>query len=263
MERYLIFFDIDGTLLDNDAGIVPQSTVRALAKAKENGHQLFLCTGRCRAIWPKEILDIGFDGMVAGCGTTVYYQGEKILHARLDQKLQREIAEDMVRYHVDGVLEGEDFCYFRKERFMPVVQYIYKENGMFSPNCQKIAAEEKELFFDKFTIWFDETCDIQGFKEKYEDRFEFIPRDPTFYEVVPREYSKATGIELLCERLGTDRAHTIGVGDSTNDLPMLTYTGISIAMGSGDPGIFDQVDYVTAGVADDGIEKALKHFHII
>mgnify|MGYP000552152825 CR=1 FL=1 len=63
--------------------------------------------------------------------------------------------------------------------------------------------------------------------------------------------------------LEIDRAHTVGIGDSTNDLPMLDFTGISIAMGSGNPDIFPSVDYVTAAVMEDGIEKALKHYQLI
>jgi hypothetical protein len=59
------------------------------------------------------------------------------------------------------------------------------------------------------------------------------------------------------------REATIGFGDSTNDLSMLSYTGISIAMGSGNPDIFSAVDYVTAPVMEDGIEKALKKYNVI
>ena len=74
MEQYMLFFDIDGTLLDEKEGIVPESTVRALHQAKKNGHLLFLCTGRCKSIWPKDILEIGFDGVVGGCGTNISYR---------------------------------------------------------------------------------------------------------------------------------------------------------------------------------------------
>jgi hypothetical protein len=44
---------------------------------------------------------------------------------------------------------------------------------------------------------------------------------------------------------------------------MLEYTGVSVAMGSGNPDIFSAVDYVTAPVMEDGIEKALKKYHLI
>ena len=88
MEPWLLFFDIDGTLLDNDTNRVPESTVKALKKAQAAGHKIFLCTGRCRVFIPKQVAEIGFDGMVAGCGTALYYEGQKKMHATLPQKLQ-------------------------------------------------------------------------------------------------------------------------------------------------------------------------------
>lgn len=262
MERHMIFFDIDGTLLDEKEGIVPESTVRALQQAKQAGHLIFICTGRCQAIWPKEILEIGFDGVVGGCGTNIYYHGEELLHAKLPPDLQREIADDLTVFHIDGVLEGQQASYFRRDYWMPVVQSVFEENGTFSPECQ-LFWEDAELDFDKMALWFDESSDMDAFKAKYEDHFDFILRDPTFYEVVPKGYSKATGIAFLCDHLGIPRQYTVGVGDSTNDLPMLDYTGISIAMGSGNPDIFPSVDFVTAPVMEDGIEKALKHYDLI
>lgn len=261
MKRYMLFFDIDGTLLDDETGVVPDSTVHAIHEARDRGHLLFLCTGRCQAIWPKQILEIGFDGVVGGCGTQILYHGKEIHHVTLDGKLQREIADDLQRFHIDGVLEGSKYSYFRKDIWMPVVQHIYEGNGAFSSECQK--CWEDELAFDKMALWFDGSSNMQAFKEKYENRFDFILRDPAFYEVVPKGCSKGNGIAMLCDYLKFNRRDTIGIGDSTNDLPMLEYTGISIAMGSGNPDIFPCVDYVTSPVMEDGIEKALRKYNII
>ena len=263
MNTHMIFFDIDGTLLDENTHIVPESTVRSLHRARENGHLIFICTGRCKNIWPKEVLDIGFDGIVGGCGTNIFYHGEELLHTSLDPALQREIADDLTRFHIDGVLEGKEKTYFRQDYWMPVVQGIHKENGVFSAQCQLFWEREERLEFDKMALWFDESSDMMSFKEKYEDRFDFILRDPTFYEIVPKGYSKATGTEFLCRHLGIKKEDTMGFGDSTNDLPMLEYTGISVAMGDGNPDIFPVVDYVTAPVMEDGIEKALKKYGMI
>lgn len=260
---YFLFFDIDGTLVDEKLDIVPESAVYALQKAKENGHKIFICTGRCKAIWPPNVLNIGFDGVIGGCGTHIYYHGEELLHATLERELQMEIAEDMMKYHIDGVLEGPEESYFRKDLWIPVVKNIYKSNGTFSAKSNLFLEDVKGLNFDKMALWHDETSDMASFKAKYESRFDFIERDPTFYEIVPKGYSKATGIEFLCKYLNQSREYTIGVGDSTNDLSMLDYVQISIAMGSGNPEIFPYVDYVTAPVMEDGIEKALKKYQLI
>ena len=279
-DKYLIFFDIDGTIIDNDEQVIPDSTIRTIRELRERGHICMICTGRCKDIWPKEILDIGFDGVVGGCGTHIIYHGEELLHATLPQELQREIADDLVNYHIDGVLEGSAHSYFHREPWMPSVVGFFKtprpvreiekvKTGEASPVSPEFEAGRIEfldadpLDFDKMALWYDETGDMAGFKDKYEDRFDFIERDPTFYEIVPKGYSKATGITFMCKHLGVSKERTIGVGDSTNDLPMLKLTGISIAMGDGNPAIFPEVDYVTAAVLDDGIEKAMKHFGLI
>ncbi|MEE3467302.1 MAG: HAD family hydrolase [Eubacterium sp.] len=272
-DKYLVFFDIDGTILDNEEQVVPDSTVRAIAELRRRGHQCFLCTGRCRDIWPKEILDIGFDGVVGGCGTHIIYHGEELLHHTLPQELQREIAEDLVNFHVDGVLEGSAHSYFHREPWMPAVVGFFKTprptrdvGRSVSPEFEAGKVEFLDadpLDFDKMALWFDETGDMAGFKAKYEDRFEFIERDPTFYEIVPRGFSKATGIQFVCEFLGVPRERTMSFGDSTNDLPMLKHTAVSIAMGDGNPEIFSEVDFVTDAVLDDGIEKALVHFGLL
>lgn len=261
-KRHMIFFDIDGTLLDEKTGRIPESAGRAVRRARERGHLLFLCTGRCQIIWPREVLDIGFDGAIGGCGTHIVCHGRELFHISVEPSLQSKIVEDLLRFHIDGVLEGRDGSYFRPDYWMPVVKAIFEENGTFSSLCQGFW-QDRDRDFDKMALWYDHTSDMEVFRRRYEEKFSFIARDPTFYEVVPKGCSKATGIEFLCEKFGIDRADTIGIGDSTNDLPMLDYTGTSIAMGSGNPDIFPAVDYVTAPVMEDGIEKALKKFGII
>ena len=63
MDRKLIFLDIDGTLIT--AMSEPSAlTVKAVRRARENGHKVFLCTGRNMAIIGRDILDVGFDGKI-------------------------------------------------------------------------------------------------------------------------------------------------------------------------------------------------------
>ena len=52
-------------------------------------------------------------------------------------------------------------------------------------------------------------------------------------------------------------------GDGENDMAMLRFAGIGVAMGNGSDLLKRKADYVTASVDDDGIEKALLHFGLI
>ena len=105
--------------------------------------------------------------------------------------------------------------------------------------------------------------DIEAFKDAFKDDLEYIQRAEDFIEVVPKSCSKATGIQTFIDLIGASIDDCISIGDSTNDLPMLTYTKESVAMGNSNPVLFDYVTYITTDIEDDGIYNALKHFNVI
>ena len=88
-----IFFDIDGTLWDRENNI-PQSTKEAIHQLQENGHQTFLCSGRTRVfINSEELLGMGFDGIVCGCGTFIEYKGKEMLYKEIDRELLKKAVQ--------------------------------------------------------------------------------------------------------------------------------------------------------------------------
>ena len=117
--------------------------------------------------------------------------------------------------------------------------------------------------FDKFVVLYTEQDDIEGFKSYAGDRFSLIQRDKTFIELIPKPYSKASGIQFLIDHLGMSLDQTISIGDSPNDLTMLSYTKESVAMGNSNPILFDLVTHITTDIDKDGIANALKHFGLI
>lgn len=77
----LVFIDIDGTLADENH-IVPESAKTACARAQANGHKLFICTGRSVPKIERNILDLGFDGVVSVAGAQANI-GDKLLFQHL------------------------------------------------------------------------------------------------------------------------------------------------------------------------------------
>ena len=82
MKQKLIFLDIDGTILGYD-GTLPASAVTAIKTARQNGHRVYLNSGRSKAELPKELLAIGFDGIIGGNGNYVENDGQVIFHQAL------------------------------------------------------------------------------------------------------------------------------------------------------------------------------------
>ena len=123
--------------------------------------------------------------------------------------------------------------------------------------------EEKNPEFQKMSIWMNEDSDFEEFPKALKQEFMFIKRASDFYEVIPKGYSKATGIELLVEHLGMEKEHTVAIGYSSNELAMLECAGISVAMGNCKPAVKEQVSFVTKNVEDEGVAHALAHLGFV
>lgn len=89
MEQKLIFLDIDGTLVSGLSSPSPLAE-RAVRQARAKGHRVFLCTGRNLPIIVPEILDIGFDGVIASAGAYVEAAGEVLLDSLLPEAVVQE-----------------------------------------------------------------------------------------------------------------------------------------------------------------------------
>jgi len=262
METKLIFFDIDGTLLNEKTFKVSSSTKKAIQLAQKNGHKCIINTGRVICTIDQAIQNIPFDGYICGCGTYIEYDNQEIFHVEIDKDIRQKVIEQSLACHVDSVFEGKEGVYFPKccqhaevERIKQ--HYINEGMPIFEYDSHDYIA------FDKLTAWYQDSAESEQFKTFLRQHFEVIQRDTDFIEVIPLGYSKATGIQFFTDYLHNSIENTISIGDSTNDLPMLTYTKESVAMGNSHPILFNQVTYITTDIDHDGIYNALKHFQII
>ena len=86
---------------------------------------------------------------------------------------------------------------------------------------------------------------------------------PTGIDVIPFGGGKSKGIKQFVEANGLKIEETMAFGDGDNDADMLEYVGIGVAMGNGTQKAKAAADYITDSIDDNGIENALRHFHII
>ena len=110
--RKLLFFDIDKTLLTPYPWAVPASARIALKKAHDNGHLLFVNSGRTYAMIPKIIRKIGFDGYVCGCGSQIYMNGELLFSSSIPNSLCREHGGQSLKPPL--LLQQVPLCGFRQ-----------------------------------------------------------------------------------------------------------------------------------------------------
>lgn len=262
MNKKMIFFDVDGTILSHRNFHISESTRNAIKTAQRNGHLAFVNTGRSLAELDGEITGIGFDGYICGCGTYISYQNSVLLHRTIDSVLTRTLIADFDRYQLDAVLEGTSAIYYdagvKNSFFIKVRDSQLHKHGL-----RVLTFEEPDIECDKFCVIPREGGNLPGFYEKYKSVFEFIDRGFQFYEIVPLGFSKATGIRFLEEHLQIPHENTFAFGDSSNDLSMLNYVKNSIAMGNSSEEVLKMASYITEDVDRDGVAQALSHYQII
>lgn len=263
MERKIVFFDIDGTLITEHTHRLPASAVQAVRKARENGHLMFINTGRTRCSIDPRLDALGFDGFVCGCGTDVFIGEKELFHREFSHEKGQRIVELSRECRIDILLEAKEGVYFDWDYMTsrPCREQYgrFRDRGLMPQNWE-IAADRP---FDKFVTWTRPDSDLPRFIESLSPDFAYIDRGQ-LSEFVPAGYTKATGLQAVLDYYGLPLSAAYAIGDGNNDRPMLDYVPGSIAMGNCRPAsLRDCVSFVTKDIEEDGIQYALQHIGVL
>ena len=256
-----LFFDIDGTIWDRHNHF-PESTVEAIRKARQNGHKAFICSGRTRGyIQNEDLLGIGFDGIVSGCGTMIEMQGETVFAEDIPSDLAARTVETVRRYGFRPILEGKEYLYMEESEFGhdPYGQKLFRE--------LKDRRKPIDELWGKWTMS-KLSCATDGCETKecfkiLSEYYDMIVHNSAVVEMVPHGYNKGTGLKHACDLLGIDVSDSVAFGDSVNDLDMFKAAGFAVSMGIGSADAKNEADYVTSTLHEDGISKALSYLNLI
>lgn len=255
------FFDIDGTLW-NEKNKIPDSTRKAIRKIRENGNLAFLCSGRCRSyIQNPDLLSIGFDGIVSGCGTMIEYGKETLFYYKLDRKLAEHTINTVRRYGFRPILEGREYLYLDEAEFGEDF-YGKKLMAEMGEKLLSISGQWGKWEISKLSCAMGEEGQEECFAALSE-YYDYMVHNSHVVEMVPKGFHKGTGLIKVCELLAIDPADTFAFGDSVNDLGMLQKAGTAIVMGNGTEVAKAAADYVTAPLMEDGIWKACQHYGLL
>lgn len=267
MERKLIFFDIDGTLTADLSAPSP-AVRRAIQKTRAQGHLVFLCTGRNLPIIGAELLEIGFDGVIASAGSYVS-AGERVLFEHL---LSESVVQECLEvFHGQGM-----FCRIETPEGIytdPQMEQLLRSASPDPRNSELIRMQkeiEVGIFLQKYEdyprkgaykLCFTSTdlASVRKAEERLGDRFDFAVHlygnTTSCYngEITPKGIDKGDGMVRICEYYGADLKDTIAFGDSINDAPMLRRAGLAIAMGNACDELKAMAHRVCESVEQDGV----------
>lgn len=276
--RKLVFIDVDGTLV-TDRGQVPDSARQAVAGARANGHLVFLCTGRSLAALWDEILDVGFDGIVAAAGGYVELEGRVLLHRNVPVPLVRHVVEYFDAHAVEYILESNAglfgsagardrlrTLFFGSVTDEDVLAQLERGLGGFIDSLT-VGADPLRTDINKVSF-LDSGTALETIAAEFEGEFDVIPTTVPMFGRNSGELSmagvhKASAIAHLVEHLGVPVADTMGYGDGLNDLEMIEYVGTGVAMGNARPEVLAIADDVTGTPDEDGIRDSFAKYGLI
>jgi len=274
MTRKAVFLDVDGTLID-DYGQVPDSAVHAVHEARTNGHLVFLCTGRSMFELAPDLLAVGFDGFVVASGAYVQVGSDVLLHDSLSHEAVHHVADYFDAHGGGYYFQAHDGVYASvgaRDLLRGIVASHVAADPAFDEVDHGLLTYVDTITVDgdpysmaiTKAIYFDAVAPIDELRIEFPD-FVIVPSSVTVFgtnagEMTIPGVNKATGIDVLLHHLGIDRADTIAIGDSYNDLEMLEHVAVGIAMGDAPEAVRDIADEVTASTTEDGIRLAfLRH----
>jgi Cof subfamily protein (haloacid dehalogenase superfamily) len=245
-----LFIDIDETLTTHREGPFEED-IREIERAREAGHKVYLNTGRALGNIPAELQQVPWiDGIVAGGGAHVVLEGKTFYHKWVPKAALLAISEYYLKSDKWCVFEGETDLY-----------QIHWERNYESPFKAITKADDFSTMYTgalitKMTIAGDISEDEQRLLG---DTFQLIPQR-RYFEGIIRGESKARGMELILQEIGIDRENSIAIGDSANDIEMLRYAGLSIAMGNARDEVKAIADVITTDCGKGGVGAAIRRY---
>lgn len=262
----LLALDLDGTLTNSEKH-VSEKNKKYIRMAQEKGVKVILASGR-PVIGIKGVAD-ELDLWTMG-GYILAYNGGHIIDCKTGEDLvKRTIPMEYVHdicdvinrfavyplcYNDTGVIcENDTDRYVKKEGYnnsIPIIKVDSLEAQITAPVVKFMVVGDPEELMNAHRY----------LRQKFEGKLNVFFSEPYFMEITPLGIEKASALATLSEILGTTADQMIACGDGLNDIPMLEYAGLAIAMDNAYEETKKVADYIVASNEDDGVAEAIQRF---
>lgn len=153
--------------------------------------------------------------------------------------------------HIISAFEPDEYIELESRINGMEVQVVenFKEFVDFDVNkCLLTAPVEKALELEK------------QLQERYEGMLSVYRSELFFIEIMPKNVDKAASLDRMLETIGLTKEDAICCGDGFNDISMIKYAGVGVAMGNAQPAVKEAADYITATNDEDGIVQVIEEF---
>lgn len=261
----MIFSDIDGTIL-NSAHQLTEATRNTAAEALENSMKIVLVSARMpQGMEPIRKQLALPDVLICYCGALIMEDGKAVFNRFLPLSEARQIIGVANRLGVHASLYREDRwivggtdAWAQQESditgLMPDIRpfpsvFQQWEDTRAGPNKILFMADPEQI-----------TALKQVLDEEPHPGLNWYRSKPTYLEVVPSEGSKRQAVSFLCGRYGIPREDVLAIGDGENDIDMIEFAGVGVAMGNAPDTVKRAADLITRTNDMDGWAYAIRQY---
>lgn len=260
----LLALDLDGTLMDDDMVIRSSRVRRAIAAAEERGVVVTLATGRMFDYVLPFAQDLGITAPL------ICYQGgliqapdsdTPIYRATMQPELVREVLALRDQHAWPFVLYADQDVFLDK-RWHPEQFYrnLLGERLVWVDNFESMLRQHKPIKFLIFVEPHEAKSAMTELRQAFSDRMEITQSHALIVEGNPPGVSKGNALRRLAEHLGIPQAQVMAIGDQDNDVPMIAWAGLGVAMGNASPASKAAADWIAPPVTEDGAAVAIERF---
>lgn len=271
MQQKLILMDVDGTLISY-SNVLPESAIKAIHLAQQNGHLCYIVTGRSKSHIEDEILAIGLNGIVGGNGAYIECENEIIKNQTFSLKDIKRITDYLDDHHLEYFLEANDGLY-GSHNFQtrvipaltcygienPIIEEVYPHmtfpQSLYQPNVIKV-----NFILDSYQDFIDFK---NTFPEFAVSNWGGQGEKALFGDCTLKGISKKEAILTLAKHLHISKNHIIAFGDAEVDISMFEMSGQSVCMKNGREKAKMAASYITDDVLEDGLLHAFEFLQLI
>lgn len=266
MKYKLLVLDLDGTLTNSKKEITAH-TLDTLTRAQEQGLKIVLASGRPTygvAPLANKLQLEKYEGYILS------YNGGEIIDWKTKEMMYKNLLDPMVLPYLYKCAKDNDFAIVTYENEFvltenPDDEYVIKEARL---NVMAIKKVDNFLDAVKHPV---AKCLIVGeperlailekeMQETLKDKMGVFRSEPYFLELVPKGIDKARSLEVLLNEIRMTKEEMMAVGDGFNDLSMIRYAGMGVAMANAQTVVRDSADFITLSNDEDGVAHVVEKF---
>ena len=263
----MIAIDIDGTLNNDNHHITP-AVKKAIQTAVQQGIKIVLCTGRpMPGVWPY-LQDLNLQGrddqyvisFNGGLAQTTNGQIEAHYTIDFDDYLDWELFARQANVHAHMETAEDIYTANQDISRYSIVETYLANMRLHYRSMDQINAMRNHITICKLMMLGDkEELDrvYQQIPARIQEKFHILRSEDFYIEYINKAASKGNALRNLGQRLGIQQNEIMALGNGGNDLSMIKYAGLGVAMGNSIPQVLDLADVVTADNNHDGVAAAI------